>query len=106
MPNSSRSLLAMAIAAALGIAAPVSAFAQAPATEKTDKSEKKAPKTDKKSDAKSESKTDDKAKEKKPLTPQQQKMKECGAKWQDEKKAKGVSGKAAYQTFLKGCLKA
>jgi hypothetical protein len=41
----------------------------------------------------------------KKLTAQQQKMKDCGAKWQEEKKAKGVKGKAAYQKFLSTCLK-
>lgn len=39
------------------------------------------------------------------FTPQQQKMKDCGAKWQDHKKAKSVKGKAEYRKFLSGCLK-
>ena len=39
------------------------------------------------------------------LSPQQQKMKDCGAKWQDHKKAANVKGKAEYQKFLSGCLK-
>ena len=82
-----KSILAAALAAAV-IATPVSsAFAQsaAPAAEKSGKkAEAKAAKT---------------------LTPQQQKMKECGAKWQDYKKEKNVKGRAEYQKFLKTCLK-
>ena len=42
---------------------------------------------------------------KKELTPQQQKMKDCAAKWGDEKKAKKVSGRKAYNEFMSGCLK-
>ena len=45
------------------------------------------------------------AKPKKELTAQQQKMKDCGAKWQDEKKAKNVKGRDAYRKFLSTCLK-
>ena len=44
-------------------------------------------------------------KKKKELTPQQQKMKDCAAKWGDEKKAKKVSGRKAYNEFMSGCLK-
>ena len=42
---------------------------------------------------------------KKELTPQQQKMKDCAAKWKDEKKAKNVSGRKAYNEFMSKCLK-
>jgi len=42
---------------------------------------------------------------KKAMTPQRQKMKDCNAKWKDEKAQKNVSGKAAYRDFIKGCLK-
>lgn len=42
---------------------------------------------------------------KKPLTAQQQKMKDCGAKWQEEKKAKGVKGREAWNKFRSVCLK-
>jgi Spy/CpxP family protein refolding chaperone len=45
------------------------------------------------------------AKPKKELTPQQQKMKDCAAKWKDEKKAKNVSGRKAYNEFMSKCLK-
>ena len=81
-------LLAAAFAATL-IAAPVSAsFAQQAATEKSDT--KKATKT---------------AKAKKELTPQQQKMKDCGPKWADYKKEKNVKGRAEYRKFMSTCLK-
>jgi hypothetical protein len=46
----------------------------------------------------------DKASEKK-LTPQQQKMKDCGAKWQAYKKEKNVKGRAEYRKFQSACLK-
>ena len=45
------------------------------------------------------------AQEKK-ATPQQQKMKDCAAKWKDEKAKTGAKGRAAYRTFMSGCLKA
>ena len=80
-------MLAAAVAAALIAAPVVPAYAQAPA-------EKTQSKTDKKP-----------AKAAKTLTPQQQKMKTCGAKWQDHKKAHNVKGRAEYQKFLKTCLK-
>jgi hypothetical protein len=49
--------------------------------------------------------TKDSTKAKKQLTPQQQKMKDCAAKWKDEKKAKNVSGRKAYNEFMSKCLK-
>ncbi len=36
---------------------------------------------------------------------QQEKMKDCAAKWGEEKKAKKVSGRKAYNEFMSGCLK-
>ena len=42
---------------------------------------------------------------KKELSPQQQKMKDCSAKWGEEKKAKKVSGKKAHDEFMSTCLK-
>jgi len=85
--------LAIAISAALMMAAPL-----APAAAQTAKPD--AAKTDNmKSAAPAESKPEKK------LTAQQQKMKDCGAKWQDEKKTKNVKGKEAYQKFLSTCLK-
>ena len=41
----------------------------------------------------------------KKITPQQQKMKDCGAKWQVHKKAQNVKGRDAYRKFLGTCLK-
>jgi hypothetical protein len=90
------------LASAFAVAVPAASFAQ---TAQPTNAEKKAAKSEGSTETKANDKTDDKAKAPKKLTPQQQKMKTCGAKWQEEKKAKGVSGKAAYQTFLKGCLK-
>lgn len=37
--------------------------------------------------------------------PQQQKMKDCAAKWKDEKAKTGTKGREAYRTFMSGCLK-
>ena len=42
---------------------------------------------------------------KKELSPQQQKMKDCAAKWKEEKVAKKVSGKKAHNAFMSTCLK-
>ena len=39
------------------------------------------------------------------MTPQRQKMKDCAAKWKDEKAQKHVSGRDAYRAFMKECLK-
>ena len=73
-------ILAAAVAAALITAPLTPAFAQAAATT----TEQKAPKK---------------------LTAQQQKMKDCGTKWQEHKKARDVKGQAEYRKFLSGCLK-
>ena len=79
-------LLAAAMATALLTAPLAPAFAQAAA----EKSTTKATKT---------------AKAAKPLTPQQQKMKDCGPKWADYKKEKNVKGRAEYRKFMSTCLK-
>lgn len=63
-----------------------------------------ADKAEKKSGAKTKSDTGD-GKSKRPLTAQQQKLKDCGAKWQEEKKAKGVKGRDAWNKFRSECLK-
>jgi hypothetical protein len=42
---------------------------------------------------------------KKEMTPQQQKMKDCAAKWGEEKKTKNVSGRKAHNEFMSTCLK-
>jgi Spy/CpxP family protein refolding chaperone len=89
-------LLAAAIASALLAAPATPAFAQA-ATEKTDKADTKKPR---------KAKTEKSAKgAKKELTPQQQKMKDCAAKWGDYKKEKKVKGRAEYRKFMSPCLK-
>ena len=54
---------------------------------------------------KEETKKEETKKEKKALSPQQQKMKDCAGKWGEEKKAKKVSGRKAYNEFMSGCLK-
>jgi hypothetical protein len=41
----------------------------------------------------------------KALTPQRQKMKDCAAKWKDEKASTGVKGRTAYNKFMRECLK-
>jgi Spy/CpxP family protein refolding chaperone len=76
-------VLAAAMAAALMAAAPAPAWAQAQ-SEAGDKAKAKAAKK---------------------LTPQQQKMKDCGAKWRLYKKEKNVKGRAEYRRFLSACLK-
>lgn len=42
----------------------------------------------------------------KKLSPQQAKMKDCGAKWQMHKKEAKVSGRAEHRKFMSTCLKA
>jgi hypothetical protein len=49
--------------------------------------------------------SDKAAKPKRPLTAQQQKMKDCGAKWQEEKRTKGVKGREAWNKFRSECMK-
>ena len=39
------------------------------------------------------------------LTPQQQKMKDCAGKWQDEQTTTGVKARTAYRKFMSECLK-
>jgi hypothetical protein len=41
----------------------------------------------------------------KPLTAQQQKMKDCAGKWKEEKAKTHVSGREAYRTFMGSCMK-
>jgi hypothetical protein len=41
----------------------------------------------------------------KKLSTQQQKMKDCGAKWKEEKAAKNLKGREAYRKFIGDCLK-
>ncbi len=41
----------------------------------------------------------------KSVAAKRQKLRDCGIKWQEEKKAKGLTGKAAYLKFLSACMK-
>jgi acetolactate synthase regulatory subunit len=41
----------------------------------------------------------------KQLSQQQQKMKDCAAKWKDEKAKTNVKGREAYRTFMGSCMK-
>jgi hypothetical protein len=41
----------------------------------------------------------------KALTPQRQRMKDCAVKWKEEKASTGAKGRAAYNKFMRGCLK-
>jgi hypothetical protein len=87
-------LMAGFLAATL-IAMPYAALAQdAPKTET-----RVAAKAETTDEAKSETKA------KRPLTAHQLKMKECGAKWQEEKKSKGVKGLDAWNAFRSECMK-
>ena len=76
-------LLAAAVACTLIVAPAIPSFAQQATTEKSEKAKKPPAKK---------------------LTAQQQKMKDCGAKWQDHKKEKNVKGAVEYRKFLKTCL--
>jgi Ni/Co efflux regulator RcnB len=50
--------------------------------------------------------TGDKAEnQEKKLSTQQQKMKDCGAKWKEGKAAKNMNGREAYRKFISACLK-
>lgn len=99
MANSVFGVLLSGLLATAVIAVPYTAFAQ------------EAPKAEVKAEvklaAKPDAADDDKAetKPKRPLTAQQLKMKDCGAKWQDEKKAKGVKGLEAWNKFRGDCMK-
>ena len=95
-------IFAAALAAAF-LAAVSAPPALAQGTAPAKKEDTKAPAKDAKAPAKDAKKADTKGEKK--LTPQQQKMKDCAAKWGDEKKAKKVSGRKAYNEFMKGCLK-
>lgn len=96
MANSVFGVLLSGLLATTLIAAPFAAFAQD--TPKTAEI-KVAAKPDAVDDAKAETKA------KRPLTAQQQKLKDCGAKWQEEKKTKGVKGLEAWNKFRGDCMK-
>ena len=94
MANSVFGVLLSGLLATAVIAAPFAAFAQDAKAEI-----KVAAKADTVDDAKSE------AKAKRPLTAQQQKLKDCGAKWQEKKKTDGVKGLEAWNKFRSDCMK-
>jgi hypothetical protein len=94
MANSVFGVLLSGLLATAVIAAPFAAFAQDAKPEI-----KVAAKAEPADDAKTEAKT------KRPLTAQQQKLKDCGAKWQEEKKTKGVKGLEAWNKFRGDCMK-
>jgi len=73
--------------------------AQSPAPPPAQKSEKLA-----KTDARTES-ASEKTGGAKSVAAKRQKLRDCGIKWQEEKKAKGLTGKAAYLKFLSACMK-
>lgn len=95
--NSTLTRVVFAISLALAMPAMLRAQSTAPApVQKSDKT------------AKSETRTDpsqEKAGGAKSVAAKRQKLRDCGTKWQDEKKAKGLTGKAAYLKFLSACLK-
>ena len=110
MASSVFGVLLSGLLATAVIATPYAAFAQeAPKAElnKTESSKAELNKAEVKLAAKGDSTDDAKAeaKAKRPLTAQQLKLKECGAKWQDEKKTKGVKGLEAWNKFRSECLK-
>jgi len=73
--------------------------AQSPAPPPAQKSEKLA-----KPDTRTES-ASEKTGGAKSVAAKRQKLRDCGIKWQEEKKAKGLTGKAAYLKFLSACMK-
>jgi hypothetical protein len=115
MASSVFGVLLSGLLATAVIATPYAAFAQEAGKTELNKTElnkvevtkpevtkpevKLAAKADDTDDAKAE------AKAKRPLTAQQLKLKDCGAKWQDEKKTKGVKGLEAWNKFRSECLK-
>ena len=99
MSNSVFGVLLSGVLATAVIAAPYAAFAQDAPKAEVKAEVRMAAKPDATDDAKAE------AKPKRPLTAQQLKLKDCGAKWQDEKKAKGVKGLEAWNKFRGDCMK-
>ena len=94
-----RFLVCSALAISLALTAPVSLRAQSAA-------QQPAPKTEKA--AKPEVRIDpaaEKAGSPRSTAAKRQRLRDCSTKWQDEKKAKGLTGKTAYLKFLTACLK-
>jgi flagellar motility protein MotE (MotC chaperone) len=95
-----RFLVRTAFAFSLAFAAPVALRAQPAAQQPAQKSEKMA-----RPDARIDSAAEKAGSAKALTTAKRQKLRDCSAKWQDEKKAKGLTGKAAYLKFLSACVK-
>jgi hypothetical protein len=94
-----RFLVRTAFAMSLALAVPVALQAQSAAQQPTQKSEKAV---------RSEARVDLTAERTggaKSLAAKRGRLRDCSAKWQDEKKAKGLTGKTAYLKFLTACLK-
>jgi hypothetical protein len=99
MANSVFGVLLSGLLATAVIAVPYGAFAQDAPKAEAKADIKLAAKPDAVEDAKAE------AKAKRPLTAQQLKLKDCGAKWQEKKKTDGVKGLEAWNKFRSGCMK-
>jgi hypothetical protein len=99
MANSVFGVLLSGLLATAVIATPYAALAQDGPKTEVRAEIKVAAKPEAVDDAKAE------AKPKRPLTAQQQKLKDCGAKWQEEKKTKGVKGLEAWNKFRSDCMK-
>ena len=94
-----RFLVRTAFAISLALAIPAALEAQSAAQQPAQKSEKTV---------RPEARVDptaERAGSTKSLTTKRQRLRDCGAKWPDEKKAKGLTGKTAYLKFLTACLK-
>jgi len=103
-----RLILALAFAGFLGaVTLPNHTIAQTTQTEEKKETKKETKKkTTKAKEEKDETKKKaEKEKKEKKLTPAQQRMKDCGAKWQEHKKETGEKTKDQYNSFLKKCLK-
>jgi hypothetical protein len=93
------SLACAAFAISLALATPTALRAQSGAPATVQKSDKMA-RPDTRGDPAAE-----KTGGAKSLAAKRQKLRDCGAKWQEEKKANGLTGKAAYLKFLSACMK-
>jgi hypothetical protein len=94
------SLTGAVLAVSLALAMPLALQAQSPATPmpatKSDKSAKPEARTESASEKSGGTKS---------VAAKRQKLRDCGVKWHDEKKANGLTGKAAYLKFLSACMK-
>ena|SRR5579871_3489856 len=98
---------AMALALALAMPQAIEAQSAAPApAPKTEKAAKPDTHVDTVAEKPGAEKTGaDKPGSAKSIAAKRQKLRDCGIKWQEEKKAKGLSGRAAYLKFIAACMK-